>query len=236
MKLVLFDIDGTILLTDGAGKRAIHRALREVFGGTGPDDHKFGGKTDPQIVRELMRLEGHEDAHIDEHMERLLELYVTYLRDELCANPAGITVMPGIRELLDALDARDDVVVGLLTGNLVAGARAKLEAGGIDPSRFKVGAYGSDHEIRGELPAVARQRARIELSVEVAGGDVVVIGDTPADIQCGRGIGARAIGVATGGYSADQLSEHGPAAVFEDLSDTAAVMAAILDVSGTRSR
>src|SRR6185503_16464363 len=156
------------------------------------------GKTDPQIVRELMRLEGHEDTHIDEHMQRLLELYVTYLNDELRANPDGITVMPGICELLDALDARDDIVIGLLTGNLAAGARAKLEAAGIDPARFKVGAYGSDHELRGELPAVARQRARLDLAVDVAGGDVVVIGDTPADIQCGRGIGARAVAVATG--------------------------------------
>ena len=234
MKLVLFDIDGTILLTDGAGKRAIQRALREVFGGTGPHDHAFGGKTDPQIVRELMRLEGHEDTHIDEHMPRLLELYVVYLRDELRASPEGITVMPGICDLLDALDARDDVVLGLLTGNLVDGARAKLEAAGIDPSRFRIGAYGSDHELRGELPAVARQRARLELALDVAGGDIVVIGDTPADIQCGRGIGARAIAVATGTYSVDQLSEHRPAAVFEDLSETSAVIAAILDVSGSR--
>ena len=236
MKLVLFDIDGTILLTDGAGKRAIHRALREVFGGTGPHDHAFGGKTDPQIVRELMRLEGHADMHIDEHMQRLLELYVTYLNEELRANPEGITVMPGIRELLDALDARDDIIIGLLTGNLVAGARAKLEAAGIDPSRFKVGAFGSDHELRGELPAVARERARLDLAVDVPGGDVIVIGDTPADIQCGRGIGARAIAVATGSYSVDQLSEHRPAAVFEDLSDTPAIIAAILDVSSAGSR
>jgi phosphoglycolate phosphatase-like HAD superfamily hydrolase len=228
MKLVLFDIDGTILLTDGAGKRAIHRALREVFGGTGPGDHAFGGKTDPQIVRELMRLEGHADAHIDAHMERLLIRYVAYLQEELDANPAGITVMPGIPELLDALDARADIVLGLLTGNLVAGARAKLAAAGIDPTRFKVGAYGSDHELRGELPAVAQQRARLELAIDVAGGDVVVIGDTPADIQCGRGIGARAIAVATGSYSTDELSKHAPAAVFEDLSDTRAVLDAIL--------
>lgn len=236
MKLVLFDIDGTILLTDGAGKRAIHRALREVFGGTGPDKHLFGGKTDPQIVRELMKLEGHGDEHIDTHMERLLERYVMYLYEELRANPNGVTVMPGIHALLDALDARDDVVVGLLTGNLAAGARAKLEAAGIDPSRFKVGAYGSDHELRGELPAVAQQRARLELAIDVTGGDVVVIGDTPADIQCGRGIGARAIGVATGGYSVDKLREHQPAAVFVDLSDTRAVVAAILDVPAAEPR
>ena len=128
--------------------------------------------------------------------------------------------MPGVCELLDALEERDDVVLGLLTGNLEAGARAKLSSAGIDPDRFEVGAYGSDHELRGELPAVAQRRAREELGLDIAGADVVVIGDTPADLHCGRGIGARAIGVATGHYSVDELSQHQPAAVFADLSNT----------------
>src|ERR1700712_3280347 len=106
------------MLTDGAGKRAIHRALVDVFGGTGPEDHRFDGKTDPQIVRELMRLAGHNDDHIDDKMELLLETYVVYLGEELRTGAAGVEIMPGIRELLDALDGRDDIVLGLLTGNL----------------------------------------------------------------------------------------------------------------------
>lgn len=228
MKLVLFDIDGTILLTDGAGKRAIHRALIEVFGGTGPEDHRFDGKTDPQIVRELMRHEGHGDDHIDRHMSPLLDRYVAYLQEELEAGASGVRVMPGVCDLLDALEERDDVVLGLLTGNLEAGARAKLSSAGIDPDRFEIGAYGSDHELRGELPAVAQRRAREELGLEIPGVDVVVIGDTPADLHCGRGIGARAIGVATGSYSVDELAKHEPVAVFEDLSDTTRVVTAIL--------
>jgi phosphoglycolate phosphatase-like HAD superfamily hydrolase len=228
MKLVLFDIDGTILLAGGAGKRAIHRALIEIFGSTGPHDHAFGGKTDPQIVRELMRLEGHGDSHIDEHMASLLDRYLAYLREELDAPTVAVEIMPGIHELLDVLEAREDVLLGLLTGNLVEGARAKLAAAGIDMERFRIGAYGSDHELRGELPAVAQRRARDELGVDVRGCDVVVIGDTPADIHCGRGIGARAIAVATGTYSLEELAQHRPAAVFEDLSDTAAVLRAIL--------
>jgi phosphoglycolate phosphatase-like HAD superfamily hydrolase len=232
MKLVLFDIDGTILLTDGAGKRAIHRALIDVFGATGPHDHAFGGKTDPQIVRELMRLVGHEDPHIDERMEDLLDRYVGYLNEELEAQPEGVRTMPGIHELLDTLDRRDDAILGLLTGNLVAGARAKLIAADIDPDRFVVGAYGSDHEVRGELPAVAQRRALETLGVDVPGHDVVVIGDTPADVQCGRSIGARAIAVATGHFSIEQLMEHAPAAIFEDLSDTAAVVRAIMAPAG----
>jgi phosphoglycolate phosphatase-like HAD superfamily hydrolase len=228
MKLVLFDIDGTILLTDGAGRRAIHRALIDVFGGTGPEGHRFDGKTDPQIVRELMRFEGHDDAHIDRHMSPLLDRYVDYLEQELIAGASGVRVMPGVCDLLDALEPRDDVVLGLLTGNLWAGARAKLSSAGIDPARFRVGAYGSDHELRGELPAVAQRRAREELGLDIAGSDVVVIGDTPADLHCGRGIGARAIGVATGSFSTNELLAHDPAAVFEDLSDTPSVVAAIL--------
>ncbi len=231
MKLVLFDIDGTILLTDGAGKRAIHRALTEVFGGTGPDDHPFGGKTDPQIVRELMRMEGHGDPHIDEHISDVLERYVGYLHEELEADADGVRTMPGIHELLDALDARHDVLLGLLTGNLVAGAQAKLAAAGVEFDRFRVGAYGSDHELRDELAAVAQRRAREEHGIEVPGHDVVIIGDTPADLQCGRSIGARAIGVATGHYSVDDLMPYAAAAIFEDLSDTDAVIRAIMDES-----
>jgi phosphoglycolate phosphatase len=229
VKLVLFDIDGTILLTDGAGRRAIQRALREVFGSAGPEQHRFDGKTDPQIVREMMRLDGHPDAHIDERMPRLLERYVDYLGEELAAHPAGVRLMPGIRPLLDALERHEDVLLGLLTGNLAGGARAKLCAAGIEPHRFRVGAYGSDHELRGELPAVAQRRARAEYGVDVAGRNVVVIGDTPADIACGIGIGARAIGVATGRYSVEELEACNAAAVFADLSDTAAVVRAIME-------
>ena len=228
MKLVLFDIDGTILLTDGAGKRAIHRALIEVFGSTGPENHAFGGKTDPQIVRELMRLVGHGDDHIDSRMAQLLDLYVGYLHEELRSGAEGVRVMPGVRPLLDALDARDDVIVGLLTGNLEEGARAKLRSAGIDPGRFAVGAYGSDHEERGALPAVAQRRAREQLGVHVSGADIVVIGDTPADIHCGRVVGARTIAVATGFVTMAELREHAPAALFPDLSATEDVMRAIL--------
>ncbi|HEY5062779.1 MAG TPA: haloacid dehalogenase-like hydrolase [Gemmatimonadaceae bacterium] len=227
MKLILFDIDGTILLTDGAGRRALHRALLEVFGATGPHDHRFDGKTDPQIVRELMRIAGHTDVHIDERMARLLERYVECLHEELRAASAAVTVMPGIRALLHELRARHDMVLALLTGNLAGGAVAKLNAARIDPAQFRIGAYGSDHESRAELPAVAQRRARDELGLTIDGANVVVIGDTPSDLNCGKGIGARAIGVATGHYSVEELRQHNPAAVFRDLSSTADVMAAI---------
>lgn len=229
MKVVLFDIDGTILWTDGAGRRAVYRALEEHFGETGPGQHEFDGKTDRQIVRELMRHAGVADATIDERLDPVIARYVDLLRGELSGPVAMGHVFPGVRELLDVLESRDDVMLGLLTGNVCEGATAKLGAVGIAPERFVVGAFGSDHEDRPALPAIALERARRHLGEDVPGADVVVIGDTPADMRCGQGIGARALGVATGRYSAADLMAYGAAAVFEDLSDTAAVVRAIMD-------
>ena len=227
VRLVLFDIDGTILRSNGAGRRAMVAALREIFGVTGPEDHRYDGKTDPQIVREVMRIEGHEDAHIDERMDALMVLYLSRLQREL--EQAHTLVHPGIFELLSALEARHDTILGLLTGNLREGAYAKLRAVGIDPGRFRVGAFGSDHEHRPELPAVAQRRAQAELGIDLQGEHLVIIGDTPADIECGRSIGVRAIGVATGSYSVDELRSYGAHAVFETLADTERVVSAIVD-------
>jgi phosphoglycolate phosphatase len=227
MKLVLFDIDGTVLLSDGAGKRAVRRALSDIYGTAGNEDHRFDGKTDPQIVRELMRGEGHADLHIDGHLHRALGRYVELLTEELDRPEHKARRLPGVGELLDALAERSDAVIGLLTGNVMAGARAKLGAVGIDPDRFAVGAYGSDHETRAELPAIAQKRLKEQRGIEVNGHDIVIIGDTPADVQCGQSIGVRPIGVATGRYTVGDLLECGAYAAFEDLSDTDAVLAAI---------
>lgn len=224
--LALFDIDGTLLSAAGSGRRAIHAALREYFGGVGPDDYWFDGKTDPQIVHDLMRADGHADAVIADRLPRVMERYVERLTVELADPRYRPTVYAGVMALLDALGERDDVVLGLLTGNVQPGAMAKLRAVGLDPDRFVVGAFGSDHPVRGELPAIAVARAR-DLGIDVVGPAIVVIGDTPADVACGRGVGARAIAVATGRYSVDELAACAPAAVFPDLSDTAAVVACI---------
>jgi phosphoglycolate phosphatase-like HAD superfamily hydrolase len=226
-RVVLFDIDGTILWSDGAGRRAVFQALEEHFGKSGPGEHRFDGKTDPQIVRELMRQAGVDDADIDARLDEVLDRYLTLLRDELADSDHGRHVFPGVRELLDALESREDVVLGLLTGNIHEGAHAKLSAVGIDPRRFVIGAFGSDHHDRPELPEIARRRAERMLGHPVSGRDVVVIGDTPADVACGVSIGARAIGVATGRYSVDELRACEAAAVFPDLTDTAAVVRAI---------
>jgi phosphoglycolate phosphatase len=229
-RLVLFDIDGTILLTAGAGRRAITAALGEAVGSCDAfAGVRFDGKTDPQIIGELLSAAGDAGPHDDERVQTLCRRYVTLLERELVAPAASTTVMPGVRELLDQLEQHPEVVLGLLTGNVAEGAALKLRAASLDPGRFAIGAYGSDSPRRAELPAIAAERAAACFGRRPAGHDVVIIGDTPADVACGVPIGARTIAVATGGYSTADLAACMPYAVFGDLSDTAGVLAAILD-------
>lgn len=225
--LVLFDIDGTILQSGGAGRDAMERALSAVFGTTGDPAYRYDGKTDRQIIREQMLRSGFSGADVDARMESVVELYTSSLREFLTEPTRHVSMYPGVALLLQQLQSRDDTVVGLLTGNIEPGARLKLAAVGLDIASFRVNAFGSDHEARGELPAIAQRRMREMFGLDLAGRELVVIGDTPADIDCGRALGARAIGVATGRYSVKELAQHSPFAVFEDLSDTSAVMATI---------
>jgi len=227
--LVLFDIDGTILLTSGAGRRAITAALAEEVGAHEAFERvRFDGKTDPQIVFELLEATGHDRAGDRDFVELLCRRYVGLLAEELARPRSTITLMPGIAALLDRLEAEAGVVLGLLTGNVAEGAALKLAAGGIAPERFLVGAYGSDSAHRPDLPAIAARRAWTIFGREPRGREVVIIGDTPADVECGRGIAARAIAVATGGYSLEDLASVGAHATFADLSDTERVLEAIL--------
>lgn len=227
--VVLFDIDGTLLASGGVGRRAMEGALVAHFGTIGSDHYRYDGKTDRQIVRELMRLSGFVDDDIDARMDALLADYLERLGLELVEGSRGMRVHAGVLELLDALEARVDVLLGLLTGNIAGGAALKLGAAGIAPHRFRVGAYGSDHEQRSELPAIALRRASELLGYGVVGNSVVIVGDTPADVQCGRGIGARAVAVATGHFSVADLAAHRPHAVFRDFSDIDAAIGAICD-------
>ncbi|HSN14318.1 MAG TPA: HAD family hydrolase [Anaeromyxobacteraceae bacterium] len=227
-RLVLFDIDGTILLTAGAGRRAVTRAVAEHFPLTDEALRvRFDGKTDPLIVMELLDASGHPDPRDPRIIADVCERYVDYLEEEL-TRTRDTTLLPGIVPLLEALDGHPAVVIGLLTGNVVRGARLKLASAGLDPDRFVVGAYGSDSHHRPDLPAIAASRAAPIMGRVPSGADVIIIGDTPADVTCGAGIGARPVAVATGSYRAEQLHAAGAAAVFEDLSDTARVVEAIL--------
>ena len=229
MRLVLFDIDGTLLSSEGMGRAAMQRALAEVFGSSGNPSYRYDGKTDKQIVRDTMRLEGHSDEHIDSRMETLIGLYLDGLRTGVKSGKFHVRPLDGVVELLDALEARKDVVLGLLTGNVEPGARVKLSAAGIDPDRFRINAFGSDHELRPQLPAIAQRRASETLGLDIAGERLIVIGDTPADIDCGRSLGARAIGIASGHYSVEQLEAHDPYAVFPSLKNTQQVLESILN-------
>lgn len=228
-RLVLFDIDGTLVSTHGAGSRAVRRALLEVYGETGPiDSYDFHGRTDPQIVRELLRLAGLDDAAIDGRMDDLWSAYLEGLEHELDKPDANAHTLPGVVEVLDALHETGDDLVALLTGNIERGARIKLSAVGLW-DRFDFGAYGSDHERRDRLPAVAQRRARERSGLEFHGRDIVIIGDTPFDVTCGRELGVWTVAVATGKHTSRELAEAGADVVFEDLSDTTAVVAAIAD-------
>jgi phosphoglycolate phosphatase-like HAD superfamily hydrolase len=229
MRLVLFDIDGTLLNSGGLGRASMQRALGMIFGSPGNPSYRYDGKTDKQIVRDVMRMEGHSDEHIDSRMETLLDTYLAGLRTGAESGKFNVRPLDGVPEILDALEKRDDVVLGLLTGNVEPGARIKLQLAGIDPDRFRVNAFGSDHEHRPELPAIAQRRAGEQLGLDLAGDRLVVIGDTPADIECGRSLGAKAIAVASGHYTVEQLQSHKPYAVFPSLKNTEQVLDTIVN-------
>lgn len=226
-RLVLFDVDGTLLDAGGGGRRAVFRALRAVFGTTGPTEGvSFAGRTDPQIARERLEAVGWSRDAVDARLDQLWDAYVAELRRELSAAPPR--VLPGALALLERVAAAGgETVTGLLTGNVREGARLKLEAAGIGWERFAVGAFGSDHADRPELPAVAVRRARERTGIDFAGREVVVIGDTPFDVRCGDRLGTRTIAVATGGASREELAAERPDHLFADLADTEAVWRAI---------
>ena len=228
-RLVLFDIDGTLLSTDGAAARAFRTALEDVFGTSGPvSGYSFAGRTDPQIARDLLTMAGIEPEQITEGLTAVWPLYERLLDEEL--RSTEVTRYAGVLELLDRIrPAEDRVLNGLLTGNIAGGARLKLEWAGIGFDRFRVGAFGSDHADRRELPAIAVSRAAGAVGHRFDGKSVVIIGDTPLDIACGEHLGVRTIAVATGSYTRAELLACGPDHAFEDLSDTEAVLAAILD-------
>lgn len=227
-RLILFDIDGTLISAKGAGARALRDALQEVFGTEGATGGvSFAGKTDPQIVRELLRDEGLGEPSIQARLPALWERYLERLPGEL--QETQLRVLPGVPELLARIEtAADTLLLGLLTGNLRDGARLKLDAAGIGFRRFQVGAFGCDHADRAELPAFAIRRAEEQTRHRFTGKQVVIIGDTPNDIACGAHLGVRTVAVATGSYTAEQLAACNPDFVFADLADENAVLDAIL--------
>ena len=216
-RIILFDIDGT-LVRGGPAKYAFVDAMRETFGTPGDFERvSFAGKTDPQIARELLVGEGISRRTIDEGLHDLFSRYLAYLEARLPEDP--VAVLPGVRDLLDALAHFEDVGIGLLTGNIAGGAQLKLSSGGLW-GHFAFGSYGSDHEERDELPAIAVGRARDLWGERVTADEAVVVGDTPRDVQCGKAGGTRTLAVATGAFSTTDLRSSGPDHVLDDLADT----------------
>lgn len=196
MKLLLFDIDGTILTTRGVGRRAMAEALSVLWGRSiTTEGIAFSGRTDPQIMRDVLVTSGVPADEIDDllpvALDRFAEVACTIIQ------PENVDVLAGVAELIDHLAERDDVQLGLVTGNLKATAYRKLDAAGL-AQHFPFGAFGCDHAERDHLPPVAVRRAHAHTGRSFRGREVVVIGDTEHDIRCGRGIGAFAVGVCTG--------------------------------------
>jgi phosphoglycolate phosphatase len=231
MTLVLFDIDGTLLSASGAGRRAIHRALVDVYGTAGPiDTYDFHGKTDPQIVRDLLVAAGLSPDVVHAREPAFFAHYLEVLEGEI-GDGERVQLYPGAAALVERLAGSEGCVVGLLTGNVEGGARIKLRSTGLWP-QFRLGAYGSDHADRTRLPGVAAARAQRLTRRVFRGADVVVLGDTPLDVGCGRAFGARCIAVATGRHTVDDLTACAADHVFPDLSETDRVVAAIFDRAG----
>jgi phosphoglycolate phosphatase len=215
MKLFLFDIDGTLLTTDGAGRAALKSAGVDLFGFEEDlQTISVSGSTDTAIVQEVLQ---HQSLEVSTaNVNRYLGGYLVWLKRHLESQSGAI--LPGVISLLDAL-AHDGQAIGLLTGNVRRGAVIKLTAHGIW-DRFSFGAFGDDNADRNRLGPIAQQRAEAALNTEFAPHDIFVIGDTPKDIACARAFGAVAVAVATGRYSLANLSEHQPDHLCSDLADT----------------
>jgi phosphoglycolate phosphatase len=230
-KLILWDIDGTLLYSGGVAGEAMRAAMELVYGRSSTEArHSYAGKTDRQIILETFVERGHDD--LMGTIEHFTATYIEELSRRRGDFLARCRVLDGVAAALERLAAAH-VVQSVLTGNLQPIARIKLDLMGL--SHFldlDAGAYGSDHHLRNELVPVAAARAERRYGRRFPGADIVVIGDTPNDIDCGRAGGARTIAVATGPFSADALRAHGADVVLPNLSDTDLVLQSIFGEGG----
>lgn len=216
MQYILFDIDGTLIDSGGAGMLSLNLAFKEFFS---VDDAfraiRMAGKTDLQIVNEALRMH-----NIDSSNGNVPGFFASYVRHlEITIHNRNGHIKPGIRQALELLHVRDDIVLGLLTGNIETGAMIKLEAFGL-AEFFEAGAFGENDPDRNKLLPIAVEKLREKKGIEIDYSQCIVIGDTPRDVECSKPYGAYAIAVATGPYSYDELSGTAADAVFHDLSDT----------------
>lgn len=215
MQIILFDIDGTLIRSGGAGKQAFEKTIEDAFG-KGVADHEvpFSGRTDRAIVGDLFKHCGIENTA--NAWQQFFAAYLRHLPD--CMTSHEGHVLPGVKNLLEQLQQRQDIAVGLLTGNSEQGAQIKLKHYGI-ANYFDFGGYGDDHLDRNLVAQDAVSAARQHLSFSFTQQQVCVIGDTPRDIGCGRAIGARVVAVCTGSHTAGELAAANPDLLLKDLSD-----------------
>jgi phosphoglycolate phosphatase-like HAD superfamily hydrolase len=231
VKLVLWDVDGTLVDSAGLGRDAFCEAFEAVTGSQPSVRVPFAGRTDLEIAFDMLHSAGIDGAR------GLLDSFGDELEAAMAKRAQALReygrAMPGAAAALARLQSRPDVLQSLLTGNIAPNAKVKLSAFGLDRHLdFEIGAYGSDHRMRGELVAIARSKAEQKHGVELASADVVLVGDTPLDIRAAHEGGARAVGIATGPYDAATLRDAGADAVLEDLTDTDALVGAVLASPG----
>jgi phosphoglycolate phosphatase len=214
-RLLLFDIDGTLIHSGGAGVHALQLTLAERFGiADDLHDIEIAGMTDSGIVVSILKK--HRIPATNENIAAFLDSYVHFLSLELPRRDGKL--LPGVLELLEKLKSRPHLVLALLTGNVSRGAQLKLEHYGVWHF-FEFGAFADDHQDRNQLGSFAVTRAKEKHGREFSATEIDVIGDTPRDITCGKAFGARTIAVATGTYSREELAEHQPDFLIDDLSD-----------------
>ena len=225
MRLVLFDIDGTLITDGGASRKAFGEALAEIYGYD--DDlgrYDFSGRTDPQIARMVLRDAGRTDEEIDTRSDALWSSYLARLERNLAG--ATVSALPGMPELVEALAGRDDVILALLTGNIEPGARLKLSPPALN-RYFPFGAFGSDSADRNALPPIAIARAAEHGRHRFTAADTVIIGDSIYDVRCGAPYGATTVAIASGKTSAELLRAENPTHFFDSAADVAALVEVI---------
>jgi phosphoglycolate phosphatase len=228
MRLVLFDIDGTLIRSSRIGRKVVAHALTDVFGTAGPIRHlSFAGKTDLAIILDLMMAEGLSESEIRLNLPHVYNQMVVHARRFF--PQAGLTACPGIGDLLKHIVNSGRNVLGIQTGNINLTAPLKLQAAAIEPEQFSIGAYGSDAIDRSDLIPIAWARAKRKTGRSFTGEDTVVIGDTPADIDCAKVNGATSVAVSTGSCSGAELAKSGPTYLLDNLVDLPLSLLSLLD-------
>jgi len=229
VRLLLFDVDGTLLTARGAGRRAVKAALERVYGTGGTiDQYDLRGQTDQRIVFDVLEAAGLPREAVRERLDDFFETYARGLVEEI-GDGRNVVTLPGVASLIPRLDQTHGVLLGLVTGNIEEGARIKLAPTGLWPY-FPIGAFGSDDVDRRRLPSLAARRAHALVGYSFRPEEVLVIGDTPFDIECARAFGAVSVAVATGYHTRAELLGGRPDLLFDDFSDVERAATALLSV------